>query len=150
MKNILLTAILTTAGSLCLIGCDPPAPLRVPETTSQTEVAAPDGETELVEAKPGVTGKGQYGQGSGEKPMDIITVPVGTYFAAKEAAVFDIQIPHAMTLYKAMNDNKAPDSQDAFMRDIVRANQIVLPQLPEGHEYVYDPETEKLMVRKPK
>jgi hypothetical protein len=36
------------------------------------------------------------------------------------------------------------------MKDIIEAGGITLPKLPEGHEYVYNPETEELMVKKPK
>lgn len=120
-----------------------PAPEQKPKPKAEPESV-------VVEAGVGVTGKGQYGQGGGEKPMDIITVPVAEYWKAKERTVFDIQIPHALSLYKAANDNKAPESNEAFMKDIIQANMIALPTLPEGHEYFYDPTTEKLMVRKPK
>lgn len=144
-----------------LVGCDPvkPKPHKeepvappVVEVESEPETMEPTAtpETVTIEAKAGVTGKGQYGQGGGEKPADIITVPVSQYWQAKERTVFDVQIPHALTLYKAANDDKAPDSNEAFMRDVIQANMIALPSLPEGHEYFYDPATEKLMVRKPK
>ena len=107
-------------------------------------------ETERVEAKAGVTGKGQYGQKGGEDPRDIITVPVGEYWRTKERTVFDIQIPHAMNLYKAMNDDKMPASHDEFMKNIIETNHIKLPDLPEGHKYIYNPETAKLEVERPR
>jgi hypothetical protein len=95
-------------------------------------------ETVRVEAKAGVTGKGQYGQGGGEKPMDIITVPIGQYFQIKERIVFEIQIPEAMKLYKAQHDDQVPATYNDFMRDIIQTNMIKLPELPSSHKYVYD------------
>jgi len=35
------------------------------------------------------------------------------------------------------------------MEKIIKANNISLPELPEGHKYVYDPKLEMLMVEKP-
>ena len=36
------------------------------------------------------------------------------------------------------------------MEKIIKANQIKLPDLPEGDRYQYDPKTEQLMVESPK
>jgi len=35
------------------------------------------------------------------------------------------------------------------MEKVIKANMIQLPELPEGHKYVYDPATKTLMVEKP-
>ena len=99
-------------------------------------------------AEVGVTGKGQYGDMSG-KPMSIVTVPVSTYFQAKERAVFDMQIPQAMNLYKAPN-GAFPATQEEFISKIIKANNIQLPQLPPGSQYYYDANNAQLMVRSPK
>ncbi|MDR2114945.1 MAG: hypothetical protein LBP87_01040 [Planctomycetaceae bacterium] len=107
-------------------------------------------ESELVNADVGAGKKGHYGQTGGEQVSDIITVPVATLFRAKEMTAFRIQVPQALQLYKAMNDNQAPQTHEAFMKDIIQANNIPLPELPEGHEYIYDPATEQLMIKKPK
>lgn len=155
MKRLFFSMLIA---SMFIVGCDPvrPKPRKEEPVAPPPVEAEPESgpsakpETVAVEAKAGVTGKGQYGRGDGEKPVDIVTVPVSQYWQARERTVFDIQIPHALTLYKATNDDKAPDSNEAFMRDIIQANMIALPKLPEGHEYFYDPATEKLMVRKPK
>ena len=93
-------------------------------------------------AQAGVTGKGDYG-GPG-----IVTTPISTYFQIRERAVFDIQIPQAMQLYEATNGAK-PKTQDEFMRNIIQANMIKLPELPAGHKYVYDPQKGELMVEHP-
>ncbi|MDR3199456.1 MAG: hypothetical protein LBU34_16425 [Planctomycetaceae bacterium] len=107
-------------------------------------------ESELVKADVGAGKKGHYGQTGGEQVSDIITVPVATLFRAKEMTAFRIQVPQALQLYKAMNDNKGPETHEAFMKDIIKANNIPLPELPDGHEYIYDPATEQLMIKKPK
>ena len=93
-------------------------------------------------AQAGVTGKGNYGG-----PV-IVTTPISTYFQIRERAVFDIQIPQAMQLYEATNGAK-PKTQEEFMRDIIQANMIKLPELPAGHKYVYDPQKGALMVEHP-
>ncbi len=106
-----------------------------------------DDEAEYVEkkAKAGVTHKGEFAQSS-EHPMSIVTVPLATYFSAKEKSVFDIQIPSAMNLYKATN-GEFPKTEEVFMKEIIEANQIQLPELKEGDEYFYDPDSAELMVR---
>lgn len=93
-------------------------------------------------AQAGVTGKGDYG-GPG-----IVTTPISTYFQAKERIIFEIQIPGAMNLYAAEKGYK-PKTQEDFMRDIIQANMIKLPELPAGHKYVYDPQKGELMVEHP-
>lgn len=80
--------------------------------------------------------------------VQAIAQPAKSYFATKERVVFEIQIPHALNLYKA-TEGTAPASHEEFMEKIVAANQIPLPALPPGHRYVYDPTTEQLMVEKP-
>lgn len=75
--------------------------------------------------------------------------PAKTLFSAREQIVFNIAIPQALNLYKASN-GEAPRTHDEFMTKIVQEQQITLPQLPAGHRYVYDPQTEQLMVERPK
>lgn len=92
------------------------------------------------------TGVGEKGRGYGG---GIITEPVRQYFRAPQMVVFDIQIPQAMNLYKASNNNQGPASHEEFMTQIIQANQINLPKLPPGEKYIYDPEAEQLMVERP-
>ena len=84
----------------------------------------------------------------GRKPSGMIRVSTNAYFAAKEKIAFEIQIPKAMQLYKALHGS-APKSHKEFESKIIKANQIKLPQLPDGSRYEYDPSTEQLMVVKP-
>lgn len=104
-----------------------------------------DEQFEMKVAGVGATGKGEYGVTS-EQPMSIVTVPISTYFRAQEKSVFNIQIPQALSLFQA-SEGRFPSSEDEFMRSIIQANQIVLPELPEGDSYVYDVESHTLMIK---
>ncbi|MBC7853111.1 MAG: hypothetical protein IAF94_06725, partial [Pirellulaceae bacterium] len=98
------------------------------------------------QVKAGV-GSGKKGR-SLDKHEGIIVTPAKTLFAAKEKIKFEIEIPHALNLFKAY-EGFAPKSHEEFMEKIIKANMIQLPELPEGHKYVYDPMLETLMVEKP-
>ena len=132
-------------------GCGKPMPVDPSQRTApapSAPIAAPAEEKEQfdeVKADVGVTHKADW-EDSSEKPMSIVTVPLATYFKAQEMTVFRIQIPQAMNLYKA-ETGEAPKTEQEFMENIVQKNQIVLPQLPEGDSYFYNPETAELMVR---
>ena len=121
-----------------------------PEIVPAVEEKAPEPETVRVKAEAGVTGKGQYDHGGGERPMDILLVPLQQYFRVQERITFDIQLKHTEDLYKAAHDNKLPATHEEYMKEIIEAGQVKLPQLPAGHKYVYDPEEQQLMVEKPK
>jgi hypothetical protein len=108
-----------------------------------TAPAAPPPAEVLKKAEVGV---GEKGRGYGTGP---IATPASTYFIAKEHIAFDIQIPHAMQLFKA-TEGHMPKSHEEFMQKIIKANQIQLPKLPEGQHYVYDPKLEQLMIGRDK
>jgi len=97
-----------------------------------------------VKAEKGVGVKGR----SLDQHEGLIVTSAKALFTVRERAVFEIQIPEALKLYKATND-KGPKSHEEFMAQIIDANQIRLPQLPAGQRYVYDPEKEELMVERP-
>lgn len=113
----------------------PEKPAAPPTEQTQTE------DLQGTVAKVGVGKKGHsYGGG-------IITEPASVYWRAKEKIAFEIQIPHALDLYKALSaSGKGPSSHEAFMKDIIQANKVELPELPAGLTYQYDPKTELLMV----
>jgi hypothetical protein len=98
--------------------------------------------TDLKQAEQGVGEKGHYEQG-------IITTPVSVFFSARERIAFEIQIPHAMQFFKAL-ENRNPKDQAEFMQKIIKANGIALPELPPGHRYLYNPKTAQLMVEYPR
>jgi hypothetical protein len=56
-----------------------------------------------------------------------------------------MQIEHAIDLYHAMND-RYPKNYDEFMSEIIRANNIALPQLPYYQKYGYDEKEHKLVI----
>ncbi|NUQ65132.1 MAG: hypothetical protein HUU20_21925 [Pirellulales bacterium] len=138
-----------TAGAVLLVtaaGCGDYQPAAVPPpqtaapATPPVQVAPPQMVREVADVGVGKKGR-DYGPG-------LVTTPVATYFAAREKIAFQVQIPHAMNLYKGANGH-APKSQEEFMEQIIKANQINLPELPEGHRYVYDPQTEQFLVEHP-
>ena len=88
-------------------------------------------------------GKKGHGYGKG-----VIATPAASLWAVRERMVFEVQIPEAMKLFKATED-RAPKSHEEFMEKIIKANNIHLPELPEGDRYRYDPKTEQLMVESP-
>lgn len=109
----------------------PPAPPPPPP---------PGVDTVQEKAQPGVTGKGQdYGGG-------LITEPVAAYFSTGERIVFNIQIPHTLRNYTALHG--PPKTHEEFMEKVIKG--IALPDLPDGHRYVFDPEKQQLMVEHPK
>jgi len=56
-----------------------------------------------------------------------------------------MSIDHAMNLYKAEHD-RYPKDYDEFMADIIKANNIALPELPYYQKYGYDENEHKLKV----
>ena len=170
-KTRKLSGLTFGAGLLALCafcGCSEPIPVPTEEPEPTKEAAATTGETtanaenaagategaapeaEYVEKKAdvGATGKGEYGVTS-EQAMSIVTVPVSTYFKAQEMAVFRMQIPSAMNLFQA-SEGRYPNSEEEFMTKIIKANQIVLPKLPEGDVYFYDVQARELKIRSKK
>ena len=165
MQQNLTALILAT---IVITGCggddpfDPDRPRRGPATQLGGQLAPVDEQGEPVggqpappahpppgvdtvqeKAQPGVTGKGQDYGGR------LITTPVAAYFSTRERIVFNIQIPEALKLYKAF-EGRAPKTHEEFMQKVIKDNSIRLPELPQDHRYVFDPETQQLMVEHPK
>ena len=144
----------TLIGALCITGCDAgkpknTAPVADPPPVVVEEKPAPpaqEPERVLVNIGDNVTGK-VVSHGGGEQAMDIVLVPIATYFTIKERTVFNIQIPQAINLYKASNDNKMPATHEDYMRDIIEYNKINLPPLRNPKDkYQYDPESGELKI----
>ncbi len=106
----------------------------------EPNAAETDAATTRFKADVGVGKKGR-GYGGG-----LISEPAKQYFSIREKTVFQIQIPNALKMYKALH-GKLPKDQDTFMESIVKENNIALPELPEGKSYVYDAEEGELMVQ---
>jgi hypothetical protein len=105
----------------------------------QPPQAQPGVVTEKAQA--GATGKGNYG-GPGA-----VTTPISVYFQAQERVIF-LQVQQAIQLYEAEHGQK-PKTEDEFMKQVIEANQIRLPQLPPGSKYKYDPQKGELLVERP-
>jgi hypothetical protein len=126
------------------LGCKPPPPPVAKAPPAQKEPQPV--KLEQVKAGVGVGLKGRSLDGE----SGIIVTPVKAFFAAKEKISFEIEVPHALQLYKALSaDGRGPQTHDEFMTNVIEANQIKLPLLPPEHRYVYNPETEELMVERP-
>lgn len=79
----------------------------------------------------------------------LTVTPVKSVFATRERLVFEIQIPHALNLFNA-TEGRMPKTHEEFMEKIIKANQIPLPELPPDNRYIWDPQTNELMVERPK
>lgn len=143
--------VVGTAAILCT-GCERPAPTPPLQAAPQVEQAQPPAAPRPADPAPPEMVREEAAVGAGEKGREIgsgiVATPVKTYFTAQEQIAFNVQVPQAMQLFRATHD-RDPQSHDEFMQQIIRANRIELPQLPEGHSYVYDPETATLMVEQP-
>lgn len=147
--------LLCTVGLVALsftVGCEPPRTAPAPEPENIEPPAAveqPAAEPKMVreQAKVGV------GRRGGDIPTEptpgaILTTPTNVYFQAQEQAAFNILIPQAMQLFEA-SEGRAPQSEEEYFTRIIRENNIKLPDLPDGHRYVYDVEKKQLMVEHP-
>ena len=127
-----------------IVGCPPP---QKPDPKAAVTTPVPTGPVVMEDVKASV-GMGKQGR-SLDTHEGFVVTPVKALFSAKERIAFEIEVPHAIQLYKA-TEGQGPQSHEEFMEKIVVFNQIKLPKLPEGHTYIYDPMTEQLMVRRPK
>ncbi len=88
----------------------------------------------------------QAGSGRRGRSLDNINDPVGkviaeparAYFQLREKATFEIAIPKALQLYHAFN-GKPPANHDVFMKEIIEANRLRLPDLYPNQRYRFDP-----------
>ena len=111
----------------------PPTAAPANQTAAQTP---PDANRKKAEVGVGIKGQG-YGGG-------IITEPIRARFRIADRINFDA-IKHDMDLFKALHD-RAPKSHEEFMKEIIKAGQRELPELPAGEKYLYDPKDEELWI----
>ena len=173
-KNVILVLPVVFLGLLFMSGCDsaqpknagqgvrpvvpqdPPPGEAPPVAPAQNEPAKEEDNTVMVEAAPGMSGRGNFGPPTGNNPMEIITVPISTLFHTRERLAL-MQLEHAMNLYRAEH-GQLPATHAEFWERIVVANMLHpasgsrnrLPELPPGQEYVFDPRDGQLKVRKPR
>ncbi len=75
---------------------------------------------------------------------DYITLQGNAYVTAIGQTSI-LQIKHAMDLYQAAND-RYPKDYEEFMNEIIKANNLALPQLPFYQAYGYDEKEHKLVI----
>jgi hypothetical protein len=95
----------------------------------------------------GVQGRSLEG-GSEYNPATFVSGPAAAYFRTKEKIVFEIQIPHTLNAFVALN-GRHPKSHEEYMREII-GTQIQLPKLPAGMVYRYHPDSQELWVESEK
>ena len=81
-----------------------------------------------------------------EMGKGILATPASVYLRIPDRAIF-LNLQHAMDLYKGEH-GALPKTHDDFMRDIIQANNIKLPELPDDSRYVYMPDKEELMIER--
>ena len=81
-----------------------------------------------------------------EMGKGILATPASVYLRIPDCAIF-LNLQHAMDLYKGEH-GALPKTHDDFMRDIIQANNIKLPELPDDSRYVYMPDKEELMIER--
>ena len=125
--------------SMVASGCKPPPPpvAKAPPPPPQPVVM------EQVKAEKGVGIKGRSLDGE----SGIVVTPVKALFGAKEEIAF-IQFLSQYRIYNALNDDIPKDFDDLTAK-VIDPYMIKLPLLPEGHKYVWDAETQELMVERP-
>ena len=136
-----------------ILGCEELAPIsnKTPNPSSSRSSAPPPDDSESVQedveyerhvAEVGAGKKGRnYGGG-------IVSEPIRQMFRAEQRIIL-LNVESAMKLYKAEH-GKLPASHEDFMKKIIEANSIKLPELPDGERYVYDPKVGELMVERPR
>lgn len=140
-----LGALLVATGSS--VGCKPEEEVQREAEARAAAKAAEAAKPAMADQKAGV-GVGIKGRslegGSENNPATLVSGPAAAYFRVKEKVVFEIQIPHTLNAFVALN-GRHPKSHDEYMREII-GNQIKLPKLPEGMIYRYKPELQELWV----
>lgn len=162
MKSLGTAAALTAV--LLMLGCDPvpvqtngPPPSETTNASADVDhAAAPPAEDQVAEdvhADPPETEREVLAVGADKRGRNygggVITEPIKQYFGVQQRIQL-MNLKRAMDLYKAGHNNKLPATHEAFMKEVVEANSLQLPELPAGERYVFDPQVGELMVERPK
>lgn len=145
-KNRLGIFLSVAFGLAVLAGCESgQEPPRVVQPKKEPVVAKPEPAKPKITTRKADVGVGKKGRDYGQ---GLVATPAAAYFAVRENIAFRIQIPQALQLFKAEHD-RLPKDHAEFMEVIIKANNIKLPELPDGDSYRYDPKTGELMVDHP-
>jgi hypothetical protein len=128
-------------------GCKPEAErLREAQADAAANAAPSPPPMQDQVAKTGVGVKGDsLNDIQGNDPRLLIAGPVKAYFNVREKVVFEIGLPKAEQMFNALN-GRNPKSHDEYMKEVVKANAISLPELPQGMVYRYHVDTNELWV----
>ena len=138
LPSIGIVAVLFSAN-----GCKPEeATIQEPEQSAQP--TPPPMADQVAKTGVGVQGN-SLDEIKGNDPRLLIAGPAKAYFNVRERIVFDIQLPQAANLFNALQ-SRNPKSHEEYMKEIVEANKIALPKLPQGMVYRYRPESNELWV----
>jgi len=137
--TVLLWAVSSFAG--CGIEFEKPEPAAVATAPEETANAEP---AKMVQVK-AEAGEGAKGRGYGG---GVISEPLRQRWIQEQKIIFDIQIPLLLAHYNA-EQGHAPKTHEEFMEEIIRKGKVVLPELPEGHEYIFNPESQQLEILRP-
>jgi hypothetical protein len=94
-------------------------------------------ETNIVQAD-GTVGRRGQGYGGG-----IITEPLSQYFQIQSRIEF-LNMKNTLKNWQPLHNFKNPKTVAEFDKEILKASDVTLPELPRGHYYVYDPDAKDL------
>ena len=119
------------------VGCQP-------DSTATTQPAAGEAKIEAQKAAVGVAKQGQSLQDR-QGVAKIVAAPLSAVAGVKQMVAYDIQVKQALDVFQAQ-EGRLPRSHEEFMEKCIRANNIQLPELPEGAVYRFNVEKGELWV----
>ncbi|MGI9456727.1 MAG: hypothetical protein ACR2NU_09205 [Aeoliella sp.] len=137
-------ARMITIASLALlaVGCEASVeldPVPVAPTTMAIEEAAPDDSLPPADEEPSVVGIEDFKKGKQLRESEYQTTRAFAVRFTVEQKYILINKDRALQLYQAEH-GEYPESHEDFMEKIIRPNNIKLPELEPGYEYLYKPE----------
>lgn len=114
---------------------EPVAPPTVSPAPVVPPPVIPADEGERTVAEVGVGAKGRYDSN------DYVSTVVSSYFGIQERLAFDLA-KRGLNDFKTLHGDY-PKTHEQYWKEVIEANSIALPELPDGKEYRYDPESAK-------
>jgi len=113
----------------------------------QSATQPDDPNLERVKAGKGVGIKGR----SLDEYEGIIVTPAKTFFTAKERIFYEIEFPANYRLWRVQEEQAPKDFDELKARFLDPLGLTAkMPKLPDGHRYIWNPETEELEVERPR
>jgi hypothetical protein len=109
------------------------APALPPPVAPGSAIPSAAGERTVAEV--GVGAKGRYDSN------DYVSTVVSSYFGIQERLAFDLA-KRGLNDFKTLHGDY-PKTHEQYWKEVIEANSIALPELPDGDEYRYDPESAK-------